>query len=386
MTTSFPALGEQARFVPGKIITVGFSDASLTRSYDIVVGHSILTEAGTLIRLRLGTRRCVIITDATVEPLYRARLEAVLIAGGHEVRATFVVPAGESSKDFAHLQTLLDKMLAAGVDRKTLIVSLGGGVVGDLAGLAASLIMRGVDIVQIPTTLLAQVDSAVGGKTGIDTAHGKNTIGTFYQPRLVLADVTLLDSLPAREMRAGYAEIVKYGLIEDAAFFRWCLAHGRQLLSADHEAQIHAVGFSCAVKAKIVAADEREEGSRALLNFGHTFAHALEAATGFGNLLVHGEAVSIGMVMALRLSARLGLCAQKECDEVRAHLAAVGLPVAPPSFAYKADRLMELMVQDKKAAESKMTLILARGIGQAFIAHDIDVAEIRALWGEFLNV
>jgi len=187
-------------------------------------------------------------------------------------------------------------------------------------------------------------------------------------------------------MRAGYAEIVKYGLIEDAAFFRWCLAHGRQLLSADHEAQIHAVGFSCAVKAKIVAADEREEGSRALLNFGHTFAHALEAATGFGNLLVHGEAVSIGMVMALRLSARLGLCAQKECDEVRAHLAAVGLPVAPPSFAYKADRLMELMVQDKKAAESKMTLILARGIGQAFIAHDIDVAEIRALWGEFLNV
>ncbi|MDR3451121.1 MAG: 3-dehydroquinate synthase [Alphaproteobacteria bacterium] len=382
MTNAAPDFADNARVAGGKIIPVDVAHAP----YDIVIGQSILSESGTLIRLRMGARRCVIVTDSIIEPLYRARLEAVLAASGHDVRGAFVVPAGEASKDFAHLQYLLERMLEAGVDRKTLVIALGGGVVGDLAGLAASLLMRGIDLVQIPTTLLAQVDSSVGGKTGIDTAHGKNTVGTFYQPKLVIADVTLLDSLAAREMRAGYAEVVKYGLIADPAFFRWCQAHGGQLLAGDHESQIYAVGVSCAAKAKIVADDEREsdKGSRALLNFGHTFGHALESATGYGNLLVHGEAVSIGMVMALRLSVEMGLCPAKDYEEARAHLASVGLPVKPPAFAYDIDRLMELMAQDKKATGGKLTLILARGIGQAFVSRDVDPAQVRALWKEFL--
>ena len=380
-----PAFMEPARFVPGKIVTVDFAHAAPTPAYDIVIGHSILAEAGTLIRVRLGVRRCIIVTDALVEPLYRARCEAVLAAAGHTVMKTFVVPAGESTKDFANLQYLLEKMLAAGIDRKTLVVALGGGVVGDLAGLAASLVMRGVDLVQIPTTLLAQVDSSVGGKTAIDTPYGKNTVGTFSQPRLVIADVTLLDSLPGREMRAGYAEIFKYGLIADPAFHKWCLAHGAQLLNGDHEAQIHAVNVSCMAKAKIVAADEREAGNRALLNFGHTFGHTLEAATGYGTLLVHGEAVAIGMVMAFALSVRLGLCQQTDYDEVRAHLASVKLPVKPPAFAYDIDRLMEWMAQDKKSEGGKITLILVRGVGQAFVTRDIDPSDVRAVWGEFIK-
>jgi 3-dehydroquinate synthase len=384
MNTPTTPAAEQARFIPGKIVTVDFAAGTTPPSYDIIIGHSILSEAGTLIRVRMGTRRCVIITDSTVEPMYRARCEAVLVTAGHEILATFAVPAGESSKDFAHLQMLLGKLLLAGVDRKTLVIALGGGVVGDLAGLAASLVMRGLDLVQIPTTLLAQVDSSVGGKTGIDTPYGKNTVGTFYQPRLVLADVTLLDSLHAREMRAGYAEIVKYGLIADTAFFRWCVTHGGQLLSADHEAQIHAVGISCAAKAKIVAADEREAGKRALLNFGHTFGHALEVATGYGSVLVHGEAVAIGMMMAFALSVRLGLCPQSDYEEVRSHFVAIGLPVTPPAFDYNIDRLIELMGQDKKADGGKITLILARGIGQAFVCSDADIEPIRAVWQEFL--
>ncbi|MGB9151538.1 MAG: 3-dehydroquinate synthase [Alphaproteobacteria bacterium] len=385
MTKPTPTpMTEHARFVPGKIVTVDFTAAKPTPAYDIVIGHSILTEAGTLIRMRLGARRCVIITDSVVEPLYRARLEAVLAASGHDVRATLIVPAGEANKNFAQLQTLLDKILALGVDRQTLVVALGGGVVGDLAGLAASLVMRGLDIVQIPTTLLAQVDSSVGGKTGIDTPSGKNMIGTFYQPRLVIADVSLLDSLPAREMRAGYAEIVKCALMADAAFFHWCVTHGEKLLRGDHEAQIQAVGVSCSTKAKIVAADEREAGQRALLNLGHTFGHALEAATGYGTSLVHGEAVAIGTMMAFSLSARLGLCPQQDCDDVRAHLIAVGLPVTPPPCAYDIDRLIGWMAQDKKSEGGKITLILAHGIGHAFVCRDVEKSAIRALWEEFI--
>jgi 3-dehydroquinate synthase len=386
MNTLTPAFAGQDPFIPGKIVTVDFTAAPCTPPYDIVIGQSIISEAGTLIRLRLGTRRCLIVTDTIVEPLYRARLEAVLAAAGHDVLTTFIIPAGEASKDFAHLQMMLGKMLEAGVDRKTLIIALGGGVVGDLAGLTASLVMRGLDLVQIPTTLLAQVDSSVGGKTGIDTPYGKNTVGTFYQPRLVIADVMLLDSLSAREMRAGYAEIFKYGLIADAPFFRWCLAHGAQLLNGDHEAQIQAVGISCVAKAKIVADDEREAGNRALLNFGHTFGHALEAATGYGNLIVHGEAVAIGMAMAFALSVRLGLCTQSDYEEMRAHLIEIGLPVTPPHpFAYNIDRLIELMAQDKKSEGGKITLILTRGIGQAFVSRDVDVRQVRAVWETFLE-
>jgi 3-dehydroquinate synthase len=379
------AAASLARFTPGKIVRVDFTDAASTPSYDIVIGNSILSEASTLIRLRLGTRRCVIVTDSNVDPLYRARLEANLAAGGHDVLTPVVVPAGEANKNFAQLQILLEKILAANIDRKSLIIALGGGVVGDIAGLAASLVMRGIDYVQIPTTLLAQVDSSVGGKTAIDTDHGKNTVGAFYQPRLVLADVTLLDSLPAREMRAGYAEVVKYGLINNPAFFRWCVTHGGQLVNGDHDAQIHAVGVSCAAKAKIVAEDERESGVRALLNLGHTFGHALEAVTGFGNVLVHGEAVALGILLALRLSVRLGLCPQKDYDDVHAHFTAVGLPTKAPAINYDIDRLMEFMAQDKKAEGGKITLILLRGIGQAFVARDTDAKDIRAVWEEFLT-
>jgi 3-dehydroquinate synthase len=377
-------VAEQARFISGKIVSVDFSDADPIPSYDIVIGQSILTEAATLIRLRLGLRRCVIISDSSVEPLYRARLEAVLAVGGHDVLKTVVVPAGESSKNFSQLGALLNDVLAAGADRKTLIIALGGGVVGDIAGLTASMALRGLDLVQIPTTLLAQVDSAVGGKTGVDTSYGKNTIGTFHQPRLVLTDVTLLDSLPLREMRAGYAEIVKYGLIADQAFFRWCVAHGGQLLSGDHEAQIHAIGYSCTAKAKLVAADERDEGVRALLNLGHTFGHALEAATGFGSTLLHGEGVAIGTVMAYRSSVRLGLCSSHDYEEVRAHFSALGLPTTPPPHSYSIDRLIELMTQDKKASAGKLALILPHGIGHAAVHTDVSPRDIRAVWEEFL--
>jgi 3-dehydroquinate synthase len=344
----------------------------------------LLVEAGTLIRERLGVRRCVIVTDSNVGPLYLARLEAVLASAGHTVLVSLSLPAGEGSKDFDHLRQCLEAMLAAGLDRQTLVVALGGGVVGDLAGLAASLAMRGVSVVQIPTSLLAQVDSSVGGKTAIDTPFGKNTVGSFFQPALVLADVAVLDSLPARELRAGYAEVVKYGLIGDEAFFRWCQTHGGKLLNGDHEAQMHAVAASCAAKAAIVAADERESGARALLNFGHTFGHALETALGYGHALIHGEAVAIGMVMATRLSHSLGLCTIGDVTETREHLRELGLPVAPPRHDYDLERLMALMAQDKKAEAGRLTLILTRGIGRAFVSRDVDPDAVRAVWKEFL--
>jgi 3-dehydroquinate synthase len=383
MTSPF-AVADQARFVSGKIVSVDFSEMSPTPAYDIVIGQNILAEAATMIRQRLGTRRCVIISDTNVAPLYQDRLEAILSAGGQDVLKTLIIPAGEASKNFSTLETLLNELLALGIDRKVLIVALGGGVVGDISGLTAALAFRGLDFVQVPTTLLAQVDSSVGGKTGIDTPYGKNTVGAFYQPRLVLADVTMLDSLHEREMRAGYAEVVKYGLISDRDFFRWCVAHGGQLLNADHEAQIHAVSYTCAAKARIVSDDEREAGKRALLNLGHTFGHALEAATGFGSTLIHGEAVAIGMLMSFRLSVNKGLCPKKDYDDIRAHFADVGLPLKPPPFAYDIDRLMELMATDKKAESGRITVIMPHGIGHSVIDKNIDPREIRALWKEVL--
>lgn len=372
---SAPAFG-------GKIVSVQLPAAS--RSYDIVIGDSILSEAGTLIGLRLGKRRCLIITDSNIAPLYQKQLEAVLTASGHMPLPTLVVPAGESSKDFAHLQGLLEKMLASGIDRQTLIIAFGGGVIGDLAGAAASLALRGLDFVQIPTTLLAQADSSVGGKTGVNTAQGKNTVGTFYQPRLVIADMAVLDSLPERELRAGYAEVVKYGLIKDAAFFDWCRKNGAQLLSGARAAQIYAVAKSCEHKAAVVAADEREAGQRVLLNFGHTFGHALEATLGYSDKLLHGEAVAIGMVMAFKLSAQLGFCSHAEAYDVRDHFASLHMPTAPPPFAYDIDRLMQLMMQDKKAHSGKLSLILARGAGKAFLYRDAEAEAVREIWREFL--
>lgn len=371
--------------VSQRIVSIDLSDAPRPKSYDIIIGDHLLAECGRLVGERLGQRRCMVITDSNVAPLYQARLEAVLASAGHDLFPTQVIAAGEASKDYATLQKLLDQILAAGVDRKTVLIALGGGVIGDLVGVAASLAMRGLDFVQIPTTLLAQVDSSVGGKTGINTAAGKNTVGAFYQPRLVVADVSLLDSLPHRELLAGYAEVVKYGLIKDKPFFDWCRANGGRLLNGDREAQIHAVSVSCEHKAKIVAADEREAGERALLNLGHTFGHALETSTGYGKLLLHGEAVAIGTVLAFKLSAQLGLCSHNEAHDVEDHLAGVGLPVQPPKFNYDIDQLMALMAQDKKAEGGKLTLILARGIGQAFVARDVNANEVRSLWQDIVK-
>lgn len=362
----------------GKIVTVQLPPN--LRSYEIIVGDNILAEAGALIHLRLGRRRCVIITDHNVSPFYQQRLEAVLAASGHTLLPAIVVPAGDSTKNFDMLQDVLNQLFERSADRHTLAIVLGGGVVGDLAGFAASLFMRGIDFVQIPTTLLAQVDSSVGGKTGINTAHGKNTVGSFYQPRLVLADVTTLDSLPEREMKAGYVELVKHGLILDAGFFQWCQAHGSKLLRGDREAQIYAISKSCEHKARVVMVDERETHERALLNLGHTFAHALETITGYSSRLLHGEAVAVGISMAFRLSAGLGLCPQKDADMVQEHFRQVGIPVNPPPFTYDIDRLMELMGKDKKSRSGKLTLILARGIGQAFISNDVNPSPVRTLW------
>lgn len=369
-----------------RTVRIDLSGSRAVPSYDIVVGDGLLSEAGEAIRACLGTRRLAIVTDSNVGPLYLKQLEAVLTAAGHQLLPSLTIPAGEASKDYATLQRLLDHLLLGGVDRKTAVVALGGGVIGDLAGVAASLALRGLDSVQIPTTLLSQVDSSVGGKNGINTAAGKNTVGTFYQPRLVLADVALLDSLPHREMLAGYAEVVKYGLIKDPAFFQWCAQNAGKMLNGDREAQIYAIETCCAHKAQIVAADEREAGERALLNLGHTFGHALEASTGYGTLLLHGEAVAIGMAMAFELSVRLGLCAREEAEQVQRHLDGVGLLAKPPAFPYVLDSLMQLMAQDKKAIAGKLTLILARGIGRAFISHDVDTGKVREIWNAFLPV
>jgi 3-dehydroquinate synthase len=373
-----PSAPKTVPYASGEVVAVDLPAADA--SYNIHIGENILSEAGTLINLRLGNRHCLIITDDNVGKLYLGRVEALLGAAGHKILPSIAVNSGENSKNFNSLQNLLNKMMQNGIDRKTLIIALGGGVIGDLAGFAASVALRGLDFVQIPTTLLAQVDSSVGGKTGINTGHGKNTVGAFYQPKLVIIDVNLLDSLPKRELQAGYAEIVKYGLIDDEPFFRWCQGNGAKLLAGDRAAQIQAVGVSCRRKAAIVAADEKESGARALLNLGHTFAHALESVAGFSNSLLHGEAVAIGLAMAFRLSSQIGLCPHKDFYDVRDHLIASGLPVAPGDFAKDTDRLIRLMAQDKKAQGGKLTLILAHGIGKAFISRDVKESEVRELW------
>lgn len=364
--------------------TVHIDLSSSPRGYDIVVGKNILVNAGTSISQRLGERRCITITDSNVAPLYLQHVEAVLTTAAHTRLPSIVLPAGESSKSFDGLQNLLAQLFERGIDRKTVLVALGGGVIGDLTGFAASIALRGVDFVQIPTTLLAQVDSSVGGKTGINSTYGKNTLGTFYQPRLVLADTSTLDSLPERQMMSGYAEVVKYGLIQDLDFFMWCDEHAGQLMYGNPDIRIQAISKSCAYKAQIVAEDERESGRRALLNLGHTFGHALESVTGFSDKLLHGEAVSIGTVMAFDLSAQMGLCPTQDAQAVRNHFIRLKLPIAPPAGNYDIDELMALMAQDKKASNGKLTLILAKGIGQAFIANDVDPTPIRELWAKMV--
>ena len=355
------------------------------RAYDIAIGPGLIDRLGELARPLLARPKVVIVTDETVAPLYGTRAFNAFKSAG--VDATLVVvPAGEGSKEFGTFGQLMNALLDTKPDRKTTLVALGGGVVGDLTGFAAAVLLRGVDFIQVPTTLLAQVDSSVGGKTGINTHHGKNLVGAFYQPRLVIADTGVLDSLPRRELLAGYAEVVKYGLIDDPAFFQWCEQNGAAVLGGDAGKRTYAIEQSCLAKARIVAADERETTDlRALLNLGHTFGHALEAETGFGGDLLHGEAVGTGMAMAFDFSARLKLCPDMDAARVRAHLGAVGLPVRLRSIGgdnrriWDAAKLIEHMRGDKKAEAGKLTFVLARGIGQAFVSRDIDEAQLRDL-------
>jgi 3-dehydroquinate synthase len=347
------------------------------RSYDIHVGRGLLQRGGALARPLIAERRVFLVTDEIVAGLHAGRLEAGFAEAGIDVHR-LVLPAGEQTKSWAELGRLLERLLDLRPERRSVLVALGGGVVGDITGLAASLLLRGVDFVQAPTTLLAQVDSAVGGKTAVDAPQGKNLIGSFHQPRLVLCDLDVLATLPGRELAAGYAEVVKYGLLGDADFFAWCEAHAPALLAGDVAAQTHAVAQSCRAKARIVGADEREAGQRALLNLGHTFAHAFEASLGFGDALLHGEAVGFGMCLAFDLSAALGLCPPEDAARVRRHVAAAGLPTALPQGDWRIDRLIALMAQDKKA-RGGLTFILARGIGQAFVANDVPAEPVRRL-------
>jgi 3-dehydroquinate synthase len=353
------------------------------RSYDILVGSGLLGRAGPELARILRRPDAIIVTDRNVAgTAHLETLERSLDAAGIAHRA-ILLPPGEATKSMARLGRLLDRLFDLGIDRGTTIIAMGGGVVGDLAGFAAAVALRGIDCVQVPTTLLAQVDSAIGGKTGINTRHGKNLVGAFHQPRLVLADVAVLATLPPRELAAGYAEVVKYGLIDRPEFFEWLEAHGRAVLAGDPAAQQQAVVESCRAKAAVVAADEREGGARALLNLGHTFAHALESACGYGDQLLHGEAVAIGLVLAFDLSVRLGLCPAGDADRVRAHLRAVGLPTTPGAIragGFAAAALLGAMAHDKKAKAGRPRFVLTRGIGRAFAGVEVDAAQLEALF------
>jgi len=351
------------------------------RAYDVVIGPGLVSETGRMVTERLGARKCAVVTDVNVAKYHLAVLEASLRAAGLHA-GTITLPAGEQTKSFRELGPLCEGLLAMGLERGDLVVAFGGGVIGDLAGFAASILRRGVRFVQVPTTLLAQVDSSVGGKTGINTPQGKNLIGTFHQPSLVIADTTVLTTLPEREMRAGYAEVAKYGLLGDAAFFGWLESKASGLFGNDTAALTDAIETSVKAKAAIVLRDEHETGDRALLNLGHTFGHALEAWTGFSHRLLHGEGVAIGMCLAFRLSEQLGYCATGTAARVTAHLGGVGLPTRigaiPVNETADPDRLMVLMAQDKKVKDGRMTFIMARGIGEAFITREIEPPVVRA--------
>ncbi len=371
--------------VVGAVDVVGVALGA--RSYDVRIGSGMLARAGAEIAPLLRRNQVAVITDATVAGLHLAALEAGLAAGGVGM-AALALPAGEATKGWAELARTVEWLLASKVERRDVVVAFGGGVIGDLAGFAAAILRRGVRFVQIPTTLLAQVDSSVGGKTGINTAQGKNLVGAFHQPALVLADIDLLASLAPRDFLAGYGEVVKYGLLGDAAFFDWLEANGPAIARGDTGLRQTAVARSVRMKAGIVARDETEEGERALLNLGHTFCHALEAATGYSGRLLHGEGVAIGCVLAFEVSQRLGLCAQEAPSRVRAHLRAMGTRVDLADIAGDlpdADGLLALMAQDKKVQDGKLRFILARGIGAAFVADGVDLAVVRAVLTDALR-
>jgi len=353
------------------------------REYDILIGPGLLGEAGRLIGAHLGERRCAIITDENVAGFHLQTLETSLQKTGL-LKGSIVLPPGERTKSFEQLDPLCERLLELGLERGDLVVAFGGGVIGDLAGFAASILRRGIRFVQIPTSLLAQVDSSVGGKTGINTAQGKNLIGTFHQPGLVLADTDVLKTLPKRELRAGYGEMVKYGLIRDKAFFNKLESDWRGVMGLESKCLISAIETSVHAKADIVLADEREAGERALLNLGHTFGHALEAYTGYSDRLLHGEGVAIGMCLAFRFSQSLGLCSSAASRTVSDHLSMVGLPTKicdiPGVETEGADveDLARLMRQDKKVRDGQLAFVLVRDIGQAFVSRDIPLSKVTA--------
>ena len=355
------------------------------RAYEVRIGAGLLAEAGAQIAPLLRRPRVAVLTDETVGALH---LEALRAGLGDVAMTALALPAGEATKGWPQFSRAVDWLLAEKVERKDIVVALGGGVIGDLAGFAAAVLRRGVRFVQIPTTLLAQVDSSVGGKTGINSAHGKNLIGAFHQPSLVLADIDLLETLPARDFLSGYGEVVKYGLLGDAAFFGWLEANGPALAAGDRAARLRAVTRSVQMKAEIVARDETEEGDRALLNLGHTFCHALESATGYSDRLLHGEGVAIGCALAFELSQRMGLCSQEAPSRVRAHLRAMGMKTDLadiPGDLPGADALIALMAQDKKVVDGQMRFILAREIGAAFVCSDVPADLLRGVLAEALS-
>jgi 3-dehydroquinate synthase len=353
------------------------------RSYDIVISAGALKSLGERIAALRPGARIAIVTDRTVATHWLRQTEAALKAAG-VASAQIVVGGGEGSKSYDGLQEVTEALISAKIERNDLVVALGGGVIGDLAGFAAAIVRRGVDFVQVPTTLLAQVDSSVGGKTGINSPHGKNLIGAFHQPVLVVADTDVLDTLPVREFRAGYAEVAKYGVLGDLGFFAWLEANHGDVFKGGAARQ-HAIATSCRAKAAIVARDERETGDRAMLNLGHTFGHALEAATGFSDRLLHGEGVAVGMVLAADLSAELGMIGPDDAARVSLHLAAAGLPTRLQDIAGfsqegigNADSLMALMAQDKKVKRGRLTFILLKALGQAVIASDVEPSAVHA--------
>jgi 3-dehydroquinate synthase len=354
------------------------------RSYDILVSANALDEAGATLVQYARDGHLTVVTDINVAHHILPRFSASLARVNIETDA-IILPAGEATKSWDHLASLCDALLARGIERSDAIIALGGGVIGDLVGFAASILKRGCRFIQIPTSLLAQVDSSVGGKTAINSKAGKNLIGAFYQPALVLIDPTVLDTLPARDLRAGYAEVVKYGLINDFGFFEWCEANGAAVLSGDHVAQLHAIATSVRAKATIVEADEREtHDMRALLNLGHTFGHALEAEHGFSAKLLHGEGVAAGMALAFHYSARIGLCSGQDAARVSAHLKQVGLPYDLASSQTNAGgaALVAHMLHDKKMTSGTLAFILAHGIGQAFVSRDVKLDDVAAFLDE----
>jgi 3-dehydroquinate synthase len=343
------------------------------RSYDVEIGPDLLAQSGARISPLLQRPKVAVVTDENVAALHLDALRDGLNAAGVEMSA-LALPAGEATKSWPHFERTVEWLLAEKVERRDVIVALGGGVIGDLVGFAAAVLRRGVRFVQIPTSLLAQVDSSVGGKTGINAPQGKNLIGAFHQPSLVLADTSVLGTMTERDFLSGYGEVVKYGLLGDADFFEWLETNGSAVLSGDMASRVRAVTRSVQMKADIVARDETEQGDRALLNLGHTFCHALEAATGYSDRLLHGEGVAIGCALAFELSLRLGLCSQEDPSRVRAHLRAMGMKTDLadiPGELPGAAPLVELMAQDKKVVDGQLRFILARGIGQAFVTADV---------------